>query len=227
MVRDNRGPGNDVASLRGARLVSVSELEEIDRIAEAEVKNLTGGDEIACRFLYCEQFSYRPQFKLVLFGNHKPKVLGRDHGIWRRIHLLPFENTITAEAKDDRLGEKLLQELPGILAWAVRGCLAWQRDGLNPPQKVLAAVQEYRKGEDIFQQWIDECCQTGPQYSAKAADLLNSYIEHTRLKNTTAQGFGRLLTEAGFEQERSYTGRFWCGIGLISEGEHAGNYSPF
>lgn len=227
MVRDNRGPGNDVASLRGSRLVSVSELEETDRIAEAEVKNLTGGDEISCRFLYCEQFSYRPQFKLVLFGNHKPKVQGRDHGIWRRIHLLPFENIIEDAEKDGLLGEKIMQELPGILAWSVRGCLEWQRNGLMPPNKVLAAVQEYRKGEDIFQQWLDDCCITGPEHSARAGDLLDSFIEYSRLKNTTAQKFGRLLKEAGFEQERLFTGRFWGGLGLISEGEQAVNYSPF
>lgn len=227
MVRDNRGPGNDVAGLRGSRLVCVSELEESDRIAEAEVKSLTGGDVIACRFLYCEEFSYKPHFKLVLFGNHKPKVRGRDHGIWRRIHLLPFENTINDTEKDGQLGDKLQQELPGILAWAVRGCLEWRERGLRPPQKVLAAVQEYRKGEDIFQQWIDECCQTGPQYSAKPTALLDSFIEFSRLKNTSSQKLAKMLAEAGFTQERGYTGRLWCGIGLMTAADRLAEPPPF
>lgn len=215
MVRDRRGASNDLAALRGSRLVSVCEFDDGERLAEATIKTLTGGDRVSCRFLYGEFFEYLPNFKILLIGNHKPKIRGCDHGIWRRIHMLLFEVTIPEDERDPRLQEKLMAELPGILAWAVRGCLEWQRDGLNPPQKVLAAVNEYRHDEDIFKQWIDECCLTGPEYQATPAALLESFIDFSKWRNTTPHKLGRMLKEAGFEQHRTFSGRFWVGIGLL------------
>src|SRR5262249_13180590 len=125
---------NDLARLQGARFVAAVEVERNRKLAEVLVKQLTGGDIITARFFYEEFFEYQPVLKLWLAVNHKPMVQGTDHAIWRRIRLLPFTATIPADEQDKRLMEKLQAELPGILRWAVEGCLAWQcEDGLTPP----------------------------------------------------------------------------------------------
>lgn len=226
MVRDRRGATNDLASLRGSRCVAVCEFDDGERLAEATIKTLTGGDRVTCRFLYGEFFEYTPEFKPLLIGNHKPKIRGRDKGIWRRIHLLPFEVTIPEDERDPHLADKLMQELPGILGWAVRGCLEWQRIGLKPPEKVQAAIKEYRHDEDVFQQWIEECCVTDAGCQATPSSLLESFKEFSGWRNMTSTKFGKTLREAGFEQHRAYSGRFWLGIGLIDETRH-GDKVPF
>src|SRR4029077_1878469 len=96
------------------------------RMAETLVKQLTGGDRIAARFLYCEFFEFTAQFKLVLATNYRPRIYGTDKGIWRRIRLVPFNVTIPDADQDKELPNKLRCELPGILAWALKGCLEWQ-----------------------------------------------------------------------------------------------------
>lgn len=211
MHRNNRDATNDVARLRGARLIKVSEFDESERLDEATVKTLTGGDRITCRFLYGEHFEYTPEFKIMLLGNHKPKITGRDNGIWRRIHMLPFNVTIPEEERDPKLQDKLLEELPGILAWAVQGCLEWQNRGLSPPAEVRSAVAEYRHGEDIFRQWIDEACVTGPEYTSTPEALLESFKKYSGWRQVTPTKFGKMLGEAGYERRASGT-RFWCGI---------------
>jgi len=130
---------NDLARLNGARFVSAVEIGMGKRLDEALVKQLTGGDQVTARFLYNEFFEYKPEFKLFIAANHKPEIQGVDHGIWRRIHLIPFEVTIPVEEIDRNLPEKLRDELPGILAWAVKGCHAWQRQGLSVPASISTA----------------------------------------------------------------------------------------
>ncbi len=143
MQRENRGASNDLAVLRGTRLVKVSEIDDGEKLSEAQIKTLTGGDRVTCRFLYGEFFQYTPTYKILLLGNYKPKVRGRDYGIWRRIHLLPFNVTVPECERDPNLFEKLKSELPGILSWAVEGCLEWQKNGLRPPPEVIAEVEQY------------------------------------------------------------------------------------
>ena len=117
---------NDLARLNGARCVSAVEIGMGRRLDEALVKQLTGGDQVTARYLYNEYFEYKPTFKLFIAANHKPDIRGVDHGIWRRIHLIPFNVTIASDDIDRDLPSKLRAELPGILAWAVRGCRQWQ-----------------------------------------------------------------------------------------------------
>lgn len=236
MQRDNRGASNDLAALRGARLVKVSEFDDGARLAESQIKTLTGGDSISCRFLYGEYFQYTPTYKIMLLGNYKPTVRGKDEGIWRRIHLLPFKVRIPDEDKDPALLDKLKAELPGILTWAVQGCMRWLEIGLQSPEEVRAEVAEYRRSEDIMQQWIDECCVVGLQYRATANDLLRSFEEFSNWKHLSSQKFGRMLTDAGFEKQKSGFA-YWCGVGLLrdtpspQEGKSylggLGGYSPF
>jgi putative DNA primase/helicase len=149
----------DLAGLRGARLVTAVETEEGRRWAESKIKSLTGGDKIAARFMRQDFFEYTPVFKLIIAGNHKPGLRSVDEAIRRRFHLVPFTITIPPADRDAKLAEKLQAEWPGILAWAIEGCLDWQKFGLAPPTAVLAATAAYLEGEDALAAWIDEACE--------------------------------------------------------------------
>lgn len=149
--RDPNAIRNDLASLDKARLVVASEGPEGARLDEGVVKQVTGEDSITARFLHREFFTYTPSFKVVLVTNHKPVITGSDHGIWRRVVLLPFPVTIPKEKQDKRLLDKLTAELPGILAWAVAGFHAWREQGLGDlPKALVVANAEYRQNSDIL-----------------------------------------------------------------------------
>lgn len=158
MVQKNEQHPTGIANLIGARFVSAAETVKGRRWNEALIKELTGGDEISARKMRADFFSFRPQFKLLLHGNVKPKLDGVDNAIRRRLHMLPFTAVISEKNKDTDLGKKLDAEAPGILAKMIDGCLEWQRDGLNPPDAVLDATADYLSEQDVFTQWLDECC---------------------------------------------------------------------
>lgn len=214
-----RGGGvpNDIARLVGARLVTAQEVESGRRFSEALVKLLTGGDTVAARFLYGEFFEFRPQFKLFLAANHKPVIRGTDLAIWRRIRLIPFTVTIPAEKQDRQLPARLLGELPGILAWAVRGCLEWQARGLDTPPQVAAATVEYKDEMDVLGQFLIECCVQDPGLATPAGDLYRAYVEwceKTGEHPMTQRAFGVSLHERGFEPKKRGGYRWWMGLGL-------------
>lgn len=144
----------ELARLRGARLVTAMETEEGRRWAESRIKALTGDDPVAARFMRQDFFEYRPQFKLDISGNHKPSLRSVDEAIRRRFNLIPFTVTIPEEERDPELGDKLKAELPGILAWAIQGCLIWQAEGLSPPKAVTEATEAYLQAEDSVSAWI-------------------------------------------------------------------------
>jgi putative DNA primase/helicase len=127
----------DLAGLRAARLVTATETEEGRRWAESRIKKLTGGDKVAARFMRQDFFEYRPAFKLIIAGNHKPSLRSVDEAIRRRFHLIPFSITIPPEERDPDLAEKLKDERPAILAWLIEGCLEWQTVGLKAVQRSL------------------------------------------------------------------------------------------
>jgi len=146
----------DLAMLRGARLVTAQETEEGRRWAESKVKALTGGDPITARFMRQDFFTFTPQFKLLIAGNHKPGLRNVDEAVRRRFHLIPFTISIPAEEQDPELPEKLRAESSGILAWAIDGCRVWRDEGLAPPPAVADATAEYLEAEDTFKAWMDE-----------------------------------------------------------------------
>lgn len=147
--RGDRHP-TDLAGLRGARFVGATETEQGRRWNESKIKEITGGDRVSARFMRQDFFTYLPQFKLVIAGNHKPALRNIDEAMRRRLHLIPFTLTVPPEKRDKSLSTKLLQERDGILAWALEGCLAWQRDGLKPPKCVVDATDEYFDEEDTI-----------------------------------------------------------------------------
>lgn len=210
---------NDVARLRGARFTAVVETEEGRRLAESKVKELTGGDTIAARFLHKEFFEFRPVCKMWLVTNHRPQIKGTDDGIWRRLLTIPFNEYISDGERDKLLGKKMLAELPGILAWSVRGCLDWQRQGLNPPRIVVNAGREYRAEQDVLGGFISERCVVREGVSASAASLYREYQDwstengHGQLSQTS---FGIKLRERGFIKVKIRTVS-WEKIGLRAE----------
>lgn len=220
LQKRNEGIPNDIARLDGARFVTSIEADAGRRLAEVVVKQLTGGDTIAARFLHREFFEFRPVCKLWFAANHKPVIRGTDNAIWRRVRLIPFDVTIPEPERDARLGEKLRAELPGILAWAVRGCMEWQAlGGLKPPPEVIAATAAYRVEMDTLSTFLDECCRLAPTASVKSADLWRAWQEWSRTNNEPAPARTDLadrLKERGCVAERKPNARLWRGIGLIT-----------
>jgi putative DNA primase/helicase len=211
LAKRRDGVSNDIAALRGARLVAAVEVEEGRFLSEALIKRLTGEDEISARFLYCEAFTYRPQCKLWLGTNHKPVIRGSDHAIWRRIHLIPFTVQIPEPEQDRTLQEKLRQELPGILNWAVEGCRRWQAEGLEAPPEVSTATKAYQDEMDVLGDFLAECCITGSGLSVSAADLFKAYRSwaegNGEKSSLTQQSFGTELTARGFVPKRGSGGK--------------------
>jgi len=220
---------NDIARLRGARFVGALETSEGVRFAEGVVKGLTGGDRVTARFLHHEFFEFEPEFKLWLGCNHKPQVRDSSEAFWRRIRLVPF--TVSFKGREDKtLADTLAAELPGILAWAVRGCLEWQEAGdLKAPAEVLAATQDYRQAEDVLAQFLADRCVTGEGSWASARELYGAYCqwcEGNSERATSQRRFGEALRERGFERRPGTTketrGRVeWVGIGLLDSREEA------
>ena len=218
MVRDRQGPSNDIAALTGRRLVVASETEDGSRFAEVLVKLATGGDPLKVRFLYGEHFEMQPRFKLWLAANHKPVIRGDDWAIWRRIRLLPFTVTIPPEEQDRTLEERLRQELPGILAWAVEGCRAWQREGLGVPTAVRVATDDYRREMDHFGQFLEECCEMRPGLTVRASEVYGEYrlwADRQGLEYPMSlPRMWRKLDERGVVRVKTMRGALYRGIGL-------------
>lgn len=205
------------ADLMGARLAVAIETEEGRRLNETLLKWLTGGDKLKARFMRQDFFEFEPTHKIWIATNHKPIIRGTDYAIWRRIRLIPFNVTIPVEDQDKRLTEKLQGELPGILAWAVRGCLAWQKDGLWVPEEVRTATEDYRSEMDIIAQFLEEKCVIDPTLRVKASDLYRAYsawCEENNEQPLAQRNFGMRLSERGFERKVSNSCRWWHGISL-------------
>ena len=224
LVKRDQGIPNDVARLRGARFVTASETEEGQRLAESKIKDLTGGDVISARFMRGEFFDFLPTFKLWLSTNHKPVIRGTDRAIWDRIRLVPFVVRIPTDEQDKHLRDKLIAEAPGILAWAVQGCLDWQRDGLTEPSEVRAATDSYRAEMDVIGAFIEDACLVDPDTSETAGILYSAYhkwCEANGERAFTQTMFGRRLTERGFDavQLGRDRKRTWIGISLRENGK--------
>lgn len=213
---------NDLARLRGARLVAAVEAEGGKRLAESLVKQLTGGDRVTARFLFTEFFEFTPTFKLWLATNHKPEIRGTDHAVWRRIRLIPFTVTIPPEEQDPELPEKLRAEFPGILAWAVEGCRIWRREGLGVPEPVRQATADYRASQDLIGNFIAECCEESEGATVGATVLYQAYAawcERGKEHPESQRRFGEALGERGYQVGRHpVTNRKTrIGLRLVSE----------
>src|SRR5262249_26561535 len=199
MVKTHEAHPTERADLFGKRFVATIETEEGKRLAEALMKQLTGGDNIRARRMRQDFFEFTPTHKLWLVANHKPVIRGTDHAVWRRIKMIPFSVTIPDEEKDPGLPNKLKAELPGILAWAGQGCLAWQRNGLGEPDEVRQATADYQAEQDTLAGFMAECCRFNPQFQIRASALYDAYVTWSGDKLTSSIAFGRRLREKGYE----------------------------
>lgn len=206
-----------IAGLKGARLVIASETPPNGRLAETSLKELTGGDAVTGRFLYGNPFTFAPSHKLVLLTNHKPRV-SQDTAVWRRMRLVPFNQVFPPEKQDRYLLDKLKAELPGILAWAVRGAIDWARDGLAEPTSVKEATAEYRSSEDVVGRFIEERCVIEAAAVTKYSDLYRAFTSWSHENSEPEYGNPRFASELesrGFSSKKGAKGvRLRCGIRL-------------
>ena len=201
-ARGDRGPRNDLARLHRARLVTAAESGEGRRLDEATIKEVTGRDTIAARFLYGEHFEFTPQFKLVLSTNHKPKVDGSDDALWRRLRLIPFTESFEGR-RDKGLADTLEHEIAGILAWAVQGCLDWQQHGLGEPSAIKAATNEYRQDEDLLGAFLADHCQPDGEVPAdQLRAAYTTYCEDAGEKPLPASTLGKQLSRRGIHKHK-------------------------
>lgn len=204
-----------LTDLLGVRLATTVEVEQGRRLAESLVKQLTGGDPIRARRMHADYFEFLPTHKVWLAANHLPQINGTDHAIWRRILLVPFTQTFSDDRADPALPAKLAAEIPGILSWAVEGCLAWQRNGLRVPDRVRAATDAYRTSQDHVGRFLADCFVTDPNDYVTAADLRKAY-EAWCVANgerpLTPQALGRELTSRRYDSVKQSGTKRWLGL---------------
>lgn len=217
------GPRNDIARLSSSRLVSSIEVEEGKRFAEGLVKNITGGDTIAARFLHKEFFEYIPQFKLWLAVNNRPQINEKDSGMWRRVQVIPFDVVIPEEKRDKSLKAKFRDpEICGsaIIAWLMQGCINWLSEGLNPPEKIKNAIKEYQSAMSPLGTFIEDECIINPSHDVVFNDLYTRYTwwcdyndvkSDDRIKENMLT---KVIKSLGFERKRSKRERKIKGLSL-------------
>lgn len=205
----------DVLRLRGARFVYVSEPDEGSELREGLIKSMTGGEPLPARGLYSKTtVEVAPTWVAFMPTNHRPIVKGDDHAIWRRLLPVPFTRNFDQDltlTKDPDRAEKLAAEAAGILAWCVRGALAYQRQGLRPPGAVRQARDDYKSDMDLLAEWLDECCEVGPAYVESNARLWASWEAFAKARGelrfiASAKSLGRRLDSKGFEPVKDTAG---------------------
>ncbi|WP_298813194.1 phage/plasmid primase, P4 family [uncultured Sphingomonas sp.] len=207
-----------LAMLRGARMATASETEQGRPWAESRIKQATGGDVISARFMRQDFFSYVPEFKLLIIGNFHPVLHTVDDAMKRRFNIIPF--TRKPDVPNPHLEQELEEEFPQILSWMIEGCLKWQQDGLRRPEAVIGATADYFQDQDVFGQWLEEFCETGPGCAATSQELFHNwtlFAEDMGEEPGTMKGFGGLMSKRGFVSARATSGnrsRFWKGLKL-------------
>ena len=205
----------ELAGLRAARLVIVPETESGRTWAEARIKTVTGGEKVRANFMHRDHFEYRPQFKLLVAGNHRPALATVGEAMRRRLHLVPFNVTIPPEARDRTLAETLLAERDGILGWMLEGCAEWRKVGLAAPAAVLLAAASYFADEDLVGQWIAETCDEGRDRRATSNTLFqcwSAWAEAGGHPRGTRKALGEALRQRGYRDGKVGRDRGWYGL---------------
>lgn len=216
----------ELATMHGKRLVVMSETESDQRLAEAKVKALTGGEPIPCRRMNEDWWEFLPEFKLILVTNNPPKVYSQDFAMWRRLLMVPFLQRFEGARKDPDLVYRLQEESGGILAWMVSGCLEWQRDGLAAPESIVRATAEYAEKEDIVGRFMADCCILNAAATARASQIREAYekwaADAAEPQNLSQKKVAAWLTDRGCTKFHS-NGTVWRGVGLKHYDRAAGH----
>jgi putative DNA primase/helicase len=231
LASDRQEHPTGLADLQGKRLVIASETSQTKRLDEATVKTLTGGDKIKARFLYQDYFEFTPSHSVMLVTNYKPVVRGTDHGIWRRLRLIPWSVEIAPQEIDLRLNDKLRDAWPAVLAWIVAGCLEWQTDGLAEPAEVTAATKEYRTAQDSFGRFIDDLCQLAAGLAVTSKRLREVYLAWCADEGEEALSPNDLadqLRAKGLHPTKLSGQRGWKGLAPLNSGnaENGQRWTP-
>ena len=222
-ARGDRHP-TDLAGLMGARLVTATETQQGKSWDEQRLKAVTGGDRMRARFMRQDFVEFLPRFKLLIVGNHAPQIDNVDAAMRRRIHIVPF--TFTPPVKDGALGEKLKAEYPAILRWMIEGCKMWQSEGLEAPECVLIQTEEYFHEEDIYGQWLEECCEVKANEEMTSSAAYRSWQiwcsqrgESPAARRTFARSMKPYEQQLGFRKGQITQQRLagWNGIRLIDD----------
>jgi putative DNA primase/helicase len=190
----------ELAQLHGARLVVCSELSEGARFSEGRVKQLTGRDSIPARYMRGNWFTFEPSHTIWVPGNHRPEVRTGGFAFWRRVRLIPFDRTVPEDRQDRRLGERLAEEAPAVLAWIVRGAVDYHRGGLAEPPAVRAATAAYARNEDTVARFIAECCHLAdgqPLVRVATTRLRRAYEQWCQQTGDAPVWNGRVSAPAG------------------------------
>lgn len=214
-VRSGAEASPDMARLAGdTRMVCTSEPRIGAMLDEGRIKQVTGGQPISARELHGAPFEYRPRFAIFFECNRKPRISGDDDGIWRRIMVIQFPHQFKGAAADKSINQRLLAEADGVLKWLVEGTLIWLREGLNPPQQVQDAIDDYRRSSNPFGEWFAEKVDTkDPDHRERAADLYDSYkafCEENAVSDReimTSTAFGRALGDKQLPKMKGADGK--------------------
>lgn len=208
------GANSEIARMSGARFVRTNEPNEKSRFNEGLVKQLVGGDITTARFLYGQEFEFKPRFKLWIATNYKIEVRGTDGGIWRRMRLIPFKVIFTEEQQDKDLGDKLANELPQILGWAVKGCFKWQKEGLKMPKEVEKEVKEYKSEMDIIASFLKDNVSRRKKSKEKSTDVYKEFSRWAKEGNEFCMSQTRFGKEMGKRFEKKVIGGYTYYMGM-------------
>ena len=221
----------DLAALRGARMVTASETEAGRRWNETRIKALTGGDPISARFMRRDFFTFRPEFKLTITGNNRPALSSVDEAVRRRFCIVPFTRKPPPQKVDPELEAKLRAEWPGILRWAINGCLDWREHGLIRPRAILDATADYLSSQDVVGQWLEAECRLDSHpltwdTAGELFDAWSAFAQRAGERPGRRRAFGEQLSKRGLRPDRETvqgkTQRIWRGVQLLRDGA-AGN----
>ncbi len=212
------GANFGLARLRGARLLTVIETGDGKQLDEALVKAVTGGDPIIAQEKFGKLFEFTPQFKLWMATNHKPTVHDTSHAMWRRVYLIPFEETVPEERRNKNLDAILLTEAEGILRWAVDGLIDYVKNGLNPPDAVRAATDAYRAEEDVIGEFLSDNTLQEPNAEVAKGALYDRYKDWAGGRPMNSRRFGKRLIERGIDSYSNGRTRYWVGVRLLDGG---------
>jgi P4 family phage/plasmid primase-like protien len=222
LARDPRGTGSDAerekARLPGARLALVNETGQADLWDDQKVKEITSRERISARYLHQESFDFMPTHKLFIRGNHQPGAMDSSDGFWRRMVLIGFTRQFSESERVPDLDSRIIDtELPGVLAWMVEGCIRWQHEGLQVPDRMQAAVDAYRRDTDLLGEWLRLHCIISPQAETPVSTLFHSYERFLRdgnMKPPSRSAFGRQLVSRGYKRRESNSQSLYSGLTL-------------